>query len=188
MAPRYPRGSIRIRALKDIAKDEEIVINFKNLVDVDFHYGSREYRRQDLLEKEAFLCQCSECSLEGEALEENERMRKEIRGKILEYGQLMKSSLSGQGGKMKLKRVIKLNQERLNLVKKLDIRHRFVLELLNAFNLTSKAKMRGIPTPDPNVFKREALDHAKMYGDAEMNIYNNINCFSSEADIKILYF
>ena len=89
---------------------------------------------------------------------------------------------------MKLKRVVKLTLESLNLVRKLDIRQRFVMELLTAFKLTSMAKMRGIPAPDPNVFKREALDHAKMYGDAEMNIYNNINCFSSEADIKILYF
>ena len=152
-----------------------------------FHYGSREFRRQDLLENEAFLCKCSECSLEGEALEENERMRAEIMKKKVEFAQLKKNGLSSKMSKMKLKRVVKLTLESLNLVRKLDIRQRFVMELLTAFKLTSMAKMRGIPAPDPNVFEREALDHAKMYGDAEMNIYNS-NCIYSEADILILHY
>ena len=116
---------------------------------------------------------------------ENERMRAEILKKKVEVAKLNKSGLSGPGSKMKLKRVVKLTQESLNLLRELDIRQRFVMELLTAFKLTSMAKIMGIPAPDPNVFKREALDQAKMYGDAEMNIYN-MNCFYSEADILIL--
>ena len=121
----------QIRALKTIEKDEEIVINFKNIVDNDFHYGSREYRRQDLLETEGFLCQCSECSLEGEVLEENERMRAEIREKEAEIDQLTRCGLSGQGrgSKMKMKKAMKLVQEKVDIVKKMDIREVIVCSL-----------------------------------------------------------
>ena len=50
---------------------------------------AREVRQQELLEILGFYCECSECSLEGEDLEENERMREEIREKEVEIEQLM---------------------------------------------------------------------------------------------------
>ena len=68
----------KVCALGTIEKDEEILINYRKGEGEEFNYGSRDYRRQRLLRTNGFLCQCFECSLEGEALEDNERMRAEV--------------------------------------------------------------------------------------------------------------
>ena len=57
----------QVRALMVIEKDEEILVSYQE--QDNFIFGSREFRRQKLLEIFAFLCGCSECSLEGEDLE-----------------------------------------------------------------------------------------------------------------------
>ena len=67
----------QLRALMTIEKDEEILTAY--VPTDDFVYGTRDFRQQKLLETFAFRCQCSECSLEGEELEDNERMRAVIR-------------------------------------------------------------------------------------------------------------
>ena len=77
----------QLRALRDIEKDEEILTAY--CPTQEFVYGTRDFRRQKLLETSAFLCECSVCSLEGEDLEENERIREEIRDKEREIDQLM---------------------------------------------------------------------------------------------------
>ena len=66
----------QVRALKTIEKGEEILENYWDTE--KFTYGSREFRREQLMEF-GFLCECSECSLEGEALQDNERMRAKVR-------------------------------------------------------------------------------------------------------------
>ena len=50
-----------------IEKDEEILISYRGDKN-EFLYGSREFRRQKLLRTDGFLCECSECSLEGESV------------------------------------------------------------------------------------------------------------------------
>ena len=83
--------------MKSIEKGEEISVNYRDFV--KFNYGSREYRQEVLTEKFAFLCQCSECSLEGEDLQENERMRGEIRENEMEITRLtLCGALSGDCG------------------------------------------------------------------------------------------
>ena len=66
----------QVRAIMDIEEGEEITVCYRN--EMKFFYGSRESRQQQMLEHGAFLCQCSQCSLEGEDLEENERIRTEL--------------------------------------------------------------------------------------------------------------
>ena len=165
----------QIRALKTIEKDEEIVVNFKNNVLLGFHYGSRDFRRQDLLETSGFLCQCSECSLEGEALRENEMMRAKIRDKKAladQLGHEAECPLTGRGrvNKMKMRKAMKLVQESLALVKKMDMRHRFVSELTTASCWADKAKMIDIA----HTLMPEALEYAQKYGDAEMSRYDTV--------------
>ena len=67
----------QVRAMMVIEKDEEILLNYRNTS--EFVYGSRESRQRRMLQLRGFLCECSECSLEGEDLEENDRMREEIK-------------------------------------------------------------------------------------------------------------
>ena len=67
----------QVRAVMVIEKGEEILSCY--LEEPEFLYGSREFRQQELLERSAFLCQCSQCSLEGAALQDDERMRAGIR-------------------------------------------------------------------------------------------------------------
>ena len=69
----------------------------------EFLYGSREFRRQQILECFGFLCHCSECSLIGEALMENERKRVDIRKKSVELKKLSgcgkKSQMESEGAR-----------------------------------------------------------------------------------------
>ena len=44
--------------------------------------------------------------------------------------------------------------------------------MLNFFVVASDAKSIGISAPDPDIFKKEALKYAQMFGDAEMHFYN----------------
>ena len=168
--PTWVNGDLRrkqIRALMIIEKDEEILVSFRNTD--EFNYGSRESRRQYLLEASAFLCQCSECSLEGEALRENEKTRADIRKKIIEIEKLR----VGFAPRRSVKKSMKLAQDRLNLIKKLNLREIFVVEMLHFYSAARQAQRYEITAPDPNVFKQEALKYAKMFGDTSLSVYNN---------------
>ena len=70
----------QVRAFKDIEKDEEILIAYHGAA-TKISCGSREFRRQQILENKGFVCECSECSLEGEALEASDRERAEVKEK-----------------------------------------------------------------------------------------------------------
>ena len=76
------------------------------------------------------------------------------------------------GGGSPENRAMMLTLERLELVKKLDYRMSIVLELLQVYKLASESKMLGMSAPDPNIFKVEALDYARKYGDVKLNEYN----------------
>ena len=67
-----------------------------------------------------------------------------------------------------MKKAMKLAQQRVNLVQKLNIRVMFVSEMINFYDAASDAKKMGISSPDPDTFKHEALKYAKKYGDALM--------------------
>ena len=154
--------------MKTIEKGEEISVNYRDFV--KFNYGSREYRQEVLTEKFAFLCQCSECSLEGEDLQENERMRGEIRENEMEITRLT-MALSPRT----LLRAVEHSQEIVELVKKLDIRLEFVNQLLNTFEGAQHAVMMGLRgAPDPRIFRAEALRYCKMFGDTDMQHYNTV--------------
>ena len=155
----------QVRAIMPIEKEEEILVSYcQNWP--EFNWGSREFRQQQLLETRVLVCQCSECSLEGEELQENQRMRAEIREKKAE----IRRTLSGGGSdwRRSVKKAMKLAQQRVNLVQKLNIRVMFVSEMINFYDAASDAKKMGISAPDPDTFKHEALKYAKKYGDALM--------------------
>ena len=153
----------QVRALKNIEKGEEILAMYHS--SNEFCYGSREFRRQELLDGFGFLCQCTECSLRGEALEENERKRTDIREKSVKIRLLLKPGLRSP-----MESAMKLCQKILELIKDLDIRSMIVIELTNTACIASKAKMMGISVPDPNMFRQEALEYAKKFGDLQMNL------------------
>ena len=162
------------RATMVIEKDEEIVINYVVPIKAEFNYGSRELRRQELLETvmgvPGFLCSCSECSLEGKALEENERMRAEIREKSAEIRELL--SCQGSLSRRSTEKLMSLALEKLDLVEKLNIRLMFVTEMVNVYVAASRAQKMGITAPDPNIFRQKALDYAKKCGECSLNYCN----------------
>ena len=157
----------QVRALKTIEKEEEINLRYCYSYNEEFQYRTRDLRRKKLFDDMAFMCQVSECSLEGEALEDNERLRAEINEKFAEMENLLCC-----GGGSPENRAMMLTLERLELVKKLDYRMSIVLELLQVYKLASESKMLGMSAPDPNIFKVEALDYARKYGDVKLNEYN----------------
>ena len=117
--------------------------------------------------------------LEGEALRENEMIRAVIRDKKAhadELGHEADCCVSGRGRagrKILMKKAMKLVLESWDLVKQMDMRHRFVSELTTASCWASKAKMMEIA----DRLMPEALEYAKKYGDAEMNGYHSIVAF-----------
>ena len=153
----------QVVALKSIEKGEEILVNYSEQ-GPEINYGSmsRKFRREELLEKRGFLCKCSECSLEGKALEDNERMREKIGGMRVKIAQLV--------GSMDLGRAMEESREMIVLVKKLDIRLQFLKELLGAFMVASAMeKLNMMCGPDPEIFQTEALGYA--IGDVGMHHY-----------------
>ena len=151
--------------LKSIEKNEESLANYRN--NEKFVFGSREFRQQELLETRGFLCQCSECSLlEGWGLEDNDGARLEIREKNVEIRRLLTREGSGPVPRKKMRKAMKLANERVNLVKELNLRAEFVTEMAEFYLAATNAREMGIPTKveDPDIFKQEAIKYAKMFG------------------------
>ena len=160
----------QVRAIKTIEKDEEILTSY--LFPKEFVYGSREFRQQKLLEFVGFLCQCSVCSLEGEALLEDDRIRAKIRQKTAEINQLLSCEESA------VEEAMKVAQRKTKLVQKLDIRSEFFSEMIQFCGFAVLARKKGISAPDPEIFRQEALKYAKMSGDCYIYSCNtHINSF-----------
>ena len=158
----------QVRAIKVIEKDEEILMNFR--YNPKFVYGSREFRQQDLLETGMFLCKCSECSLEGRDLEDNEKLRAEIREFGEEIDELLAYDVSLE--RRSMKRAMKLAQKKTNIVQRLQIRVDYFTEMVVFFFAATRARAMGVSAPDPDIYKREALKFAKMFGDRHIYFYN----------------
>ena len=163
-----------VRAMKVIEVHEEILINYAD--SVDFNFGSREFRRSKLLQNSAFTCSCSECSLTGESLLENERIRSEIRKKRSEIDKLNEEKAPPPRRPMKtVKKYVKINQEIVELVKKLDIQHEIPSALMECFNVVELTDIFGIRSvPDADLYRREALEYSERFGAKHLNIYNEL--------------
>ena len=161
----------QVRAVMVIEKDEEILLSYRN--QPEFNHGSREFRQQELLETRAFHCECSECSLVGEDLEENERMREELRKVDAELQQVTRCERPDSISRRSLKRVMKLAQKETKLVQKLNIRAQIVVQMLNFYTLAVTARRMGISCEnEPEIYKREAWKYAEMFGDCYIHYYN----------------
>ena len=154
----------QVRALKTIEKDEEIVTSYLGYE--EFVFGSRDFRSQELLETcGGFLCSCSECLLEEEDLRENDGMRAEIREYKEELGRLLRREGSDRVSKKDLKKAMKVSNQRVKLVQKLDVRAMFVHEMIEFYHAATKARMVGTSASDPDIYKQEAWKYAKICGD-----------------------
>ena len=152
-----------------IEQGQEILISYK--ATSEFYYASRDVRRQQLLDTFGFLCDCSECSLGGEDLEENERIRVELRETDDKMEPLV-ASIDGLG-RRDLKKLMKLAQQRLNLMKKLNIRAEFVDEQVMFYYLAVRGRAMDIRcSSDPDAFKQEVWKYAEMFGDNYIHLYN----------------
>ena len=159
----------QVRAIMTIEKEEEILIGYENKF--EFVYSSREDRRQHLLKTGGFLCSCSECSKEGEDLEDNERMRREADEKSDEIEQLLGGA--GSLSRKSMKKILKLAQQRVNLTKELNLRTGFVGTMVLFYKMALLAETMNISCAnDPEIYKQEALKYAKMFGDNYIYQYN----------------
>ena len=150
----------QVRAMRRIEKDEEILTYYTGN-----NFGSREERREALLLNFGMLCSCSECSLEGEALVENERLRAEIRKR---WKELKKMLYDGDGTDLigkKVEKLVSLNQELRVLVSKLDIPHEKISQLIN-FSLPVACRARKLSVPGaPSIedIKTEVYRYGDQY-------------------------
>ena len=167
----------QIRAIMNIEKDDEILIGYENKFEFVYCYCSREVRQQYLLKIGGFLCSCSECSLEGEDLEDNERMRKVAEEKMDEIMQLLDCGESIS--RKSMKKVLKLSQQRVDLTKELGLRTGFVGTMVLFYKMALLAGTMDIPcVNDPEIYRQEALKYAKIFGDNYIHLYNNQLLFS----------
>ena len=128
-----------------------------------------------MLEKLGFLCQCSECSLEGEDLEDNEKIRAEIREKQEKSLQLLRVEGSAEIKRKSIKKAMKLENQRVNLIKNLNLRAEFVGGMITFYQAAKGAREMGITCEnDPDIYKQEALKYAKIFGDNFIYIYNKL--------------
>ena len=164
----------QVRAIMDIEEGEEITVCYRN--EMEFFYGSRESRQQQMLEHKSFLCQCSECSLEGEELEKRDRMRAELREKKEEVFQLITPGVSDseETKKEAVKKALFSAKKRTKRVLKLNLRAMIMSEMLLAYELAKRAESMDLSTweSDPEVFKQAALKYAKIFGDDYLHFYN----------------
>ena len=143
--------------MKIIEKGEEITINYQEL-----RYESRMERQKELLEHFAFQCKCSECSLEGKALEENERLREAVSQRMVVYEEMIDNHEDEHG--------LRLVQEMLDLTRKLDLQGQVPFLLFNCYREAKKARQLGeIQIPEPNIIKSEALRYCEKYGDGYLH-------------------
>ena len=163
----------QVRALITIEKDEEILVAYRE--EEESVFGPRETRRQKLLEMRGFLCSCSECSLEGEDLEDKERMRAEI----WEISAEIRTLLRPEGSdplppRRNLKKAMKMSQRKTKLIQKLGLRGEFVAAMGNFYDASTLARRMDISIieKDSDIFKEEALKYAKMFGDRYIYFIN----------------
>ena len=135
----------QVRAIMNIEKGEEITFCF--LTQPEFFYGSRESRQQQMLEHGAFFCQCSECSLEGEALEENDKMRAEILEsehaiiELMVRGMMAVRDSRPFDERRDVKKGMKLSQRRTKLVTKLNLRAGFMYVMVQSYHLSGSQEV-----------------------------------------------
>ena len=161
----------QVRALKMIEKDEEISANYWECEDINL--GTREFRQQFMLENHGFLCKCSECLLEEQALEDNDKLRAEaaaLKSKIVNL-------LAGKTplNTNNVKKALELCPEMMTRIVKLDVQIEILDKLLQfSLPLAYLAKMRKLEAQDPQIIKLEAMGYCKLFGDAKLNDYNKM--------------
>ena len=163
----------QIRAIMPIEKGQEILVSY--WCDAKLVYGSRETRQQYLLEIRGFWCECSECSLEGKDLEQNERMRAEVRETEEECSQRMEGKRFDTLTVKDVKKTMKLDQRRVKLIQGLDIRAGFSSAMIDFYLFAVLARKMNIScVNDPDIYKQEAWKYAKMCGDSYIHRYHTL--------------
>ena len=84
----------------------------------------------------------------------------------------IEKNYSPLGLRKSMKKAMKLSNQRMELIKELNIRALFVTEMLEFCIAATNAKMMGITVTDPVIFKDEACKYAKMFGDCFIHGYN----------------
>jgi len=172
----WVKGDVKmkqVRALKVIEKDEEILACY-----LKERISSKKTRQQTLLKRHYFRCLCSECSLVGEELKENDRMRAEIREK---NEKIMNWTLIKDPNRIReihhnLRRAVKLSQDYMFLLKKLNLQPQIADGLLKtALPVAWLARNWGVTGPDPISIKHEALEYCQKFGDLMMYEYNKMS-------------
>ena len=167
----WVRGDLqrkRVIAMKVIERDQEILVNYKD--EEELNYGSRQSRRQFLLENLAFLCRCSECSLEGAALLENERIRAKIRRRNRKIAALL-----GECCPSKQLTAARLRHDTVQLVKQLDLQREIPKQLLKTYDLL-QASLPGClsEVADLDIMRFVALETCDKFGDTLREFYNMV--------------
>ena len=158
--------------MKVIEKGEELLATYGLP-----NFASRDSRQRRLLSSHQFLCQCSQCSLEGEALQENEKMRAEIREKKEKINSLMNTSPSILHlYRRNVKKAVKPSQELMERLRKLNLPPQIALNLLlTALPVAWSARRLGMRAPDPDGIKQEALQFCQKFGESWMILYNKMS-------------
>lgn len=155
-----------VRAVKTIKKGEELLGNY--LDTQEFNFGSRDYRRSELVNKFGFICKCTECCLDGKELEFNEQQRKEVGENIKLVKELM-NKFEGSSTAAALK----TGQETVGLVRDLGLVYEVPRMFLNCYQVGIAGRFQNIiGMVNPRMYSDQALSYCEKFGDSFMYFYN----------------
>lgn len=161
----------QVRAMKTIEKGDEITVYY-----IRNDFGSREKRCKGLLLQFGMWCSCSECSLQGEALKENEKMRKEIRKSRDKIYQMLYEDVETDLTEKDVGVLVSLDRKMMELVKKLDIPHDIFYNLLTiSLPVACYASISSVPgAQSPDEVKSEAWKLCQNSGDQFKSDYEDL--------------
>ena len=151
----------QVRAIKTIRKNEEICTDY--LSGKMFSMGLRKDRIEQIVKLANFICRCTECSLQGEALEENENARREYLDIKKDLPQL---------GYTNKKLAFRKSQRMVDIVRKLDLEINLYEVLLNCHHFALMARQSGASgIENPETSREEAWKRCQHFGEAGISTF-----------------
>lgn len=152
-------------AIKTIMKGEEICVSY--CCGERFIMGLRKDRQGEITKKFNFICQCGECSLEGQALMENDKARREY---------LYKKNYLPQNLQHNIILGYKKAKKMVDIVRKLDIQFELFWMLFDFYRFAVKAKagakeLDKEDIPNPQIIKNEAWELCQHHGESGKDVF-----------------
>ena len=147
----------QMRVVREIKEGEEILVRYWGA----FTFPSRD-ERQARLRDWNFICNCEVCSLTGDELIENEKVRKKIRDLHAAIDVKLQLGLP--------KQAYEAAKEKLKMMR--SIEKEMVVQLLDALlKCCEMAALCNLPSSHTSGMMKQAKDMSGLFGDSDIDYY-----------------